>query len=191
MLELAESALMAERCAPNVAPQTLLAIIEVESRFNPLAIGVNGPAPRALRAVDRERARSLAASLIAEGVSIDLGLAQINVGNLRRLGLSLDDAFDPCRNLAAAAVILREAYAQAIRRGEPPQTALRTALSIYNTGHPRRGLTNGYVAKVLAASERMDKAARARRAPETPAQGLSAPPLSISFVISFPQGVRP
>ncbi|MEI9891358.1 MAG: hypothetical protein WDN45_13185 [Caulobacteraceae bacterium] len=35
------------------------------------------------------------------------------------------------------------------------QAALKTALSYYNTGHPARGFTNGYVAKVANAADRI------------------------------------
>ena len=79
----------------------------------------------------------------------DLGLGQINSANLSRLGLSIEAAFDPCRNLTAAAQILSEGYAKARPRHADDQAALRAALSLYNTGDETRGLRNGYVAKVL------------------------------------------
>ena len=41
-LPLAEFLALATTCAPNVAPATLAAIVQVESGFNALAIGVNG-----------------------------------------------------------------------------------------------------------------------------------------------------
>lgn len=195
MLGIAETVAIAERCAPSVASQTLLAIVQVESSFNPLAIGVNGSAQQARAARAPESALARAAKLAAAGVSFDLGLAQINARNLASLRLSLRDAFDPCRNLAAAALLLGEAYDRAIEAGEAPQAALRTALSTYNTGHPRRGFANGYVAKVLAASERFAASVEPepptspplRYAPATP----PTPTPSISFVFSFAQGARP
>lgn len=33
---------LATQCAPAIAPSTMLSIVSVESRFDPLAIGVNG-----------------------------------------------------------------------------------------------------------------------------------------------------
>jgi type IV secretion system protein VirB1 len=154
-LTLAAALALAAHCAPAVAPETLLSVVQVESRFEPLAIGVNG-APRIVvepTSVDDAVAR--AAALIAAGRNIDLGLAQINSKNLSWLGLSLAEVFEPCTNLRAAARILQDDYGRSdvARVGE--QAALKTALSYYNTGHPARGLTNGYVAKVASAAERI------------------------------------
>ncbi len=145
---------LAAACAPQVAPQTLLAVAQVESGLDPLAIGVNGPGGRAPRPRTRWEAIVQATGLIAAGGNIDLGLAQINSRNLGWLGLSLADAFDPCRSLAASAQVLANGY----RRAAPPagreQAGLRIALSYYNTGHPTRGVANGYVARVTAAAGR-------------------------------------
>jgi type IV secretion system protein VirB1 len=129
-----------------------MSIVRVESGFNPLAIGVNGLPRVVIRAATPAAAERQASALIAGGRSVDLGLAQINSKNLRRLGLSVEDAFDPCRNLAAAATVLQEGYVRSRPGQMGAQPALLQALSYYNTGHPRRGFANGYVAKVTAAA---------------------------------------
>lgn len=141
---------LAAQCAPEVAPATLLAVARAESGLNPLAIGVNGPRGRRPAATNAAEATAAAKALVAAGRDIDLGLAQINVRNLARLGLSIETAFEPCRNLAAAAQVLREGYARGQVRHGPGQAALRVALSVYNTGHAERGFANGYVARVVA-----------------------------------------
>lgn len=154
-ISIAAALALAAQCAPTIAPETLLSVVQVESRFDPLAIGVNG-APRLLVApTSVDDAVAKAGDLVAAGRSIDLGLAQINSKNLFWLGLSLREVFDPCTNLRAAARILQDGYVRsdAIRVGE--QAALKTALSYYNTGHPVRGFRNGYVGKVTAAAERI------------------------------------
>lgn len=185
---------LASQCAPGVAPETLLAVARVESGLNPLAIGVN--AKWAARPKPRSIAEAVAAAqeLIASGRDIDLGLAQINVRNLPRLGLSLEGAFDPCRNLAASARVLREGYAAGMARHGPGQGALRTALSYYNTGHPQRGFRNGYVARVLAHAAAPVRPATAGAAadadpPPTPAWDVFAR-ATAAFVVS-PQGAPP
>lgn len=152
LMEIAEAMILAERCAPAVAAPTLMSIVRVESGFNPLAIGVNGLPRVVIRAESPAAAARQASALIAGGRSVDLGLAQINSKNLRRLGLSVEDAFDPCRNLAAAATVLQEGYVRSRPGQMGAQPALLQALSYYNTGHPRRGFANGYVAKVTAAA---------------------------------------
>jgi type IV secretion system protein VirB1 len=156
---------LATRCAPAVAAQTLRAVAQAESGLNPYAIGVNRGQPVGRPPQSRAEAIALAKRLLAAGANLDLGLAQINSENLARLGLSVDDAFDPCRNLAAGAVVLKTAYV-AVRNREPaPQAALRTALSIYNTGDADRGFRNGYVTRVVAAAARLDGRVAAAIAP--------------------------
>jgi type IV secretion system protein VirB1 len=148
LLDLATFLTLATACAPTVAPTTLLAVARVESGLDPLAIGVNGPAMPHGHAQTIDDAVRQAENLIAAGRDIDLGLAQINIRNLPRLGLTVADAFDPCRNLQASARILSEGYRRALPTAGAGQAALWTALSFYNTGHPDRGLRNGYVARV-------------------------------------------
>lgn len=150
-LSLPVSLALATACAPQVAPQTLLAIVRVESGFDPLAIGVNGAPKIKPRPRSAEEATTAARALIRAGRSIDLGLTQLNSRNLAALGITIDQAFDPCRNLAAAARLLQANYAASLAEQPSGQPALRAALSRYNTGHATRGLSNGYVAKVTAA----------------------------------------
>ncbi|MBU1376172.1 MAG: lytic transglycosylase domain-containing protein [Alphaproteobacteria bacterium] len=150
LLDLATFMTLATSCAPTVAPTTLLAVARAESGLDPLAIGVNAPTTPRVPATSTATAVREARRLIAAGRDIDLGLAQINVRNLSGLGLTVADAFDPCRNLAASARVLSEGYRRALPASGPGQPALRTALSYYNTGSPDRGFRNGYVARVLA-----------------------------------------
>lgn len=154
-LSLADAATLAAQCAPSVAPQTLLAIVAVESGFEPLAIGVNGTPRLTVTAATPAKAAAKAAALIAAGRSVDLGLAQINSRNLGPLGLDLAGAFDPCRNLAAGAQLLTRDYGRSGADQVGVQAALRATLSYYNTGDPSRGLSNGYVAKVTSAAARV------------------------------------
>lgn len=177
MLDLGLVLSLAQACAPTVAPATLAAIAHVESRFDPLAIGVNrGPRP-ARRARDAAEAAAMARGLIARGANLDLGLAQINSANLGWLGLRVEDAFDPCRNLQAAATVLRAGYRP---RGASPharQAALREALSRYNTGDAGRGVRNGYVGKVERAAVRLALAAPAPAGPPPAPLRLEPEPL--------------
>ncbi len=153
MLDLSLILSLSLACAPGVAPETLAAVAYAESRFDPLAIGVNaGPRP-ARRARGPADAARIARELLARGANLDLGVAQINSANLAWLNLTVEDAFDPCRNLAAAGRVLRAGYRPA--PGEAPQVALRRALSRYNTGHPVKGFSNGYVGRVEAAAARL------------------------------------
>jgi type IV secretion system protein VirB1 len=138
---------LASQCAPTVAPETVLAIIQTESSGEPFALNVNGgrqPAPQSTAA----DAAATARRYVAAGYSVDLGLGQINSRNMRWLGLTWENVFDPCTNVAALARVLTSNY-NAVKAGRDPQAALRVALSMYNTGSQTRGFRNGYVAKVV------------------------------------------
>ncbi|WP_312573103.1 lytic transglycosylase domain-containing protein, partial [Brevundimonas sp.] len=158
MLDLAFVLTLAAQCAPDVSPRTLAAIAHTESRFDPLAIGVNN-GPAVSRQGSITQATATARRLIAEGRNIDLGLAQINSANLGWLNLSVEAAFNPCRNLEAAATVLLGGYAPRSTEPAARQQALRVALSRYNTGHPQRGFLNGYVGRVEASAVRLGLAA--------------------------------
>lgn len=148
LLELATVIALSQRCAPQVAPETLAAVARVESRFNPYAIGVNGSSRLAQQPRSKDEAIRIATRLLARGENIDLGIGQINSSNMEWLGLSVADAFDPCKNLAAAGRVLTTNYRSVAATAPTQQHALRVALSMYNTGSQTRGFRNGYVRKV-------------------------------------------
>lgn len=141
---------LARQCAPTVAPETLAAIVKTESKFQPFAIGLNSNARLERQPNSKLEAVATAKWLIANGYDVDLGLGQINSSNLTRTSLSVEDAFDSCKNLAAAAQILTGNYLAAVPRVGHGQQALRAAISTYNTGSPTRGFANGYVQRVVA-----------------------------------------
>ena len=143
--------LLAE-CAPQVAPDTMNAIVRVESGGNPLAINVNGGQRLARQPANRQEAIGWTSWLIARGYSVDMGLAQVNSRNLQRMGVSAAQMFEPCDNLRTGARILSENYSDASRRFGAGQGALRAAISAYNTGNYRGGFVNGYVARVDASA---------------------------------------
>ena len=178
MLDLAMVLSLSQACAPQVAPQTLAAIAWTESRFNPVAIGVNrGPRPMRQPRQATEAAR-VARTLLSGGANLDLGLAQINSDNLDWLGLTVEDTFDPCLNLRAAATVLRAGYRPAGESASHRQSALRIALSRYNTGDAQRGFRNGYVARVEQAAVNLNLAAPlTATAVEPPDARLPGPPI--------------
>jgi len=139
---------LVEQCAPSVHPTTMAAVARVESGINPLAIGINGRFRITRQPLTKDEAVDTAKQLMRMSISIDLGLAQINSANLERLGLSVEQAFEPCENLRAAEKVLRWCYDPAAKRMGAGQTALHAALSCYNTGGYAQGLANGYVQSV-------------------------------------------
>jgi type IV secretion system protein VirB1 len=137
---------LALACAPQVHPGTVRAIVGVESAFNPHAIGVVGGR---LDRQPRTKGEALATieALQAAGWNYSVGLAQINVRNFARLGLTPRSALDPCTSLAAMQAVLGECYARAAST-RAAQAALQLALSCYYGGDFTTGLRHGYVRKV-------------------------------------------
>lgn len=145
--------MLALECAPSVAPQTMAAVVSVESDFNPYAIGiVDGYLPR--QPVSYEEAVATAHALSASGWNYSIGLAQINIRNLETYHLSVEEAFRPCTNLRVGSEILTRCFVDHPDADQDPQAALRDALSCYYSGNYRRGYlpeTTGlsYVERVI------------------------------------------
>lgn len=143
-------------CAPLVHPSTAQAIVATESSFNPDAIGVvAGTLERQPREI--VEALATARALRAKGWNFSVGLAQINVHNLDRLGMSLADGFDPCKNLQAMQVVLGDCHERS-RTNDGSQPALRRALSCYYSGNFTTGFRHGYVNRVVGNAQRAARA---------------------------------
>jgi type IV secretion system protein VirB1 len=126
-------------CAPAVAPITMAAVIKQESGGKPWVI-YNNTTKKSATFDSKVIAVAAATAAIDHGDSVDMGLAQINSRNLPSLGLSVDQVFDPCTNIAAGAAILAAGFQ---RTG-----SLNGALSTYNTGRPDSKIGADYAQKV-------------------------------------------
>ena len=169
-MSLALSAFMqlAATFAPSVAPETLASFAQYESRLEPTAIHDNSIGETFLPS-SQAAAAKLAASLLAQGHSLDLGIMQVNSANLARVGLTVAEAFDPGQSIRAGAVILVEAYQRCRHDGAvAEQPALRCAASIYNTGKEQAGILNGYQARVWRAAALIVPAIQLATGAETP-----------------------
>ena len=143
-------------CAPLVHPLTAQAIVSTESAYNANAIGVvAGRLERQPR--HAHEAVATANTLRAAGWNFSVGLAQINVHNLERFGMSLADGFDPCMNLQAMQRVLGDCYEQAASNGGSQRT-LRRAVSCYYSGNFTTGFRRGYVSRVVSNAQRAARA---------------------------------
>ncbi len=147
---------LAQQCAPTVAPQTMAAIVQVESSRNPFAIGVVGGRLQRQPKTHAE-AVATARALEADGWNFSVGVAQVNRYNLPKFSLSYEDAFEPCANVRVGSKILEECFSRALPRSEgDQQRALQAAFSCYYSGNFKRGFQPdrqgepSYVQKVLA-----------------------------------------
>jgi type IV secretion system protein VirB1 len=145
---------LAHQCAPAVHPATMAALIRVESTFNPFAIGVvRGRLER--QPANKAEAVATAKALEAGGYNFSLGIGQVNRYNLSKYGLDYHTAFEPCANLNASSLILKECYDRAQARASNDAEALAAAFSCYYSGNFSTGFRAdvkgqpSYVQKVL------------------------------------------
>lgn len=154
---------LAEQCAPTVAPQTMAAVVHVESSFNPYAIGVVG-GRLARQPSNRDEAVATARALEADGWNFSVGVAQVNRYNLPKYKLTYEQAFDACANLRVGSKILEDCFVRATPRTGNEQAALQAAISCYYSGNFTRGFRPdkagepSYVQKVLAQANVQPKA---------------------------------
>ena len=141
---------LALSCAPQVEPRTVQAIVKRESRGNPYAIGVGKGVYLSHQPSTRDQALYVASILEKAGIDFDVGLMQVRTTNLRRLGISVQEALEPCKNMGLGQTVLLDGYARAVKSGRMPGTdASLAAVSHYNTGSLTAGFSNGYVANVV------------------------------------------
>lgn len=155
---------LAKQCAPMIHVQTMTSLVKVESGFNPFAIGVVGGR---LERQPRSRAEAIATAYNLEklGFNWSAGYAQVNKKNFKRFGLTIETAFEPCRNLKAGGAILAECFVGALPKFPDQQHALRGSFSCYYSGNYSTGFRPdfkgqpSYVDKIVGnATGRVDKA---------------------------------
>ncbi len=146
---------LAQECAPTVAPQTMAAIVSVESGKNPYAIGVvGGRLERQPKSY--QEAVATAKALAENGWNFSVGVAQVNRYNLPKYDINLEQAFDACTNIRIGSKILEDCYLRAGKNTTDAQVALQAAFSCYYSGNFTRGFQPdvagkpSYVEKVLA-----------------------------------------
>ncbi|MDW9539364.1 transglycosylase SLT domain-containing protein [Sinorhizobium meliloti] len=149
---------LAQTCAPIVAAETLAGVVSLESRFEPFAIRINSGVPLSEQPATKTEAIAMATSLAAERQDIQLGLGGIGMGELRRLKLSISDAFDPCLNLHATATLLDGYYRLAMKAGADPDHAEQVMLqSYYGRDDPSVGAMVQYDQQVRQEVKRLGK----------------------------------
>ena len=149
-------------CAPGAAPSTMLAVATTESALYPYAISVNRPTQIAqaiglansqIQLARQPRSKQEAIQwmrwLLGHGVTVSVGLLQVNTENAGLFHLRPEQLFEPCTNIAVGSALLAQAYATEKRLAPYDPDALLRALSRYNSGTYDLGFDNGYVATVL------------------------------------------
>lgn len=138
-----------------VPAEVMQHVVQVESAYNPYAIGVVGGhlvrQPESL-----PEAVATARMLKSRGYNFSLGLAQVNRYNLVKYGLdTYEKAFAACPNLNAGSRILAECHSRS--GGDWGK-----AFSCYYSGNFETGFRHGYVQKIYAS---MRASGTSQRAP--------------------------
>ena len=132
-------------CGPWVHPDTIAAVVAVESSGHPLAIGT--PHGAIFPRTRAQAVHALGVALRTES-SVDIGLMQINSQWLPKLHVRADALLDPCVNVRVGAAILARNFVAASRPGRTHLQALIAALSMFNSGSETAA--RDYAVRVLA-----------------------------------------
>jgi len=138
------------QCAPAVPAVLMRALVRAESAWRPLAIGADGVQAPVQQPRTLDEAVATAKRMASQGTGFSVGLAQIHASNVRLYGLSWEEAFDPCRNLALGQTILWNFYHQASASGYSGVAAVWAALRGYNSGRVDRAISDAYANRVFA-----------------------------------------
>jgi type IV secretion system protein VirB1 len=139
------------QCAPHTHIDWVLPVTMVESGLNPFAIRVNSGKEPVKQPVSREEAIALATELMIENTDIDVGLGGLRAADLAQHGLTLTEAFEPCANIKATALILQGYYGKATLAGFQGNDALSYMFAaFYGAGDISQGRAAGYDVRVMA-----------------------------------------
>lgn len=136
-------------CAPGIDSNLAASLIKQESNFNPYAIGLDGKDVLTQQPHSFEEAVTTAQSLMRQGKTFSVGLAQIHISNVTRNRMTWEQAFDPCINLRTGQGILRQFYTTALRSGYQANDAVFAALRGYNSGNVHAAVSNRYASSIL------------------------------------------
>lgn len=126
------------QCAPNVAPETLNAVVNVESAGKPFVVA-NVTDNTSHSFDDKGRAVAFLNDLTRKNKNYSAGLMQINSANFKWLGVSNENIFDSCTNIKAGGKVLQQCWLKAKASELDDQKTLRNALSCYYSGNFVRG----------------------------------------------------
>lgn len=137
-------------CAPQVSPLLMQALVKTESSWQPFAIGMDKAHGTVKQPASLSEAVATAKKLAAAGRKFSVGLAQIHVSNVTLYGMTWEQAFDACQNLAVGQKILWNFYHRASASGYSGVAAIWAALRGYNSGGVDRAVSDAYANRIFA-----------------------------------------
>jgi type IV secretion system protein VirB1 len=143
-------AVLLDQCAPQVSPVLMQALVRSESAWQPFAIGMDKAQGTVKQPASLPEAIATAKELAAAGRKFSVGLAQIHVSNVALYGMTWEQAFDACQNLAVGQKILWNFYYRAAASGYSGVAAIWAALRGYNSGGVDRAISDDYANRIFA-----------------------------------------
>ncbi|WP_409054105.1 transglycosylase SLT domain-containing protein [Variovorax sp. GrIS 2.14] len=143
-------AALLDECAPQVSPVLMQALVRSESAWQPFAIGLDRSQGAVKQPASLLEAVAAAKELAAAGRKFSVGLAQIHVSNVTLYGMTWEQAFDACQNLAVGQKILWNFYHRASASGYSGVAAIWAALRGYNSGGVDRAISDDYANRIFA-----------------------------------------
>ena len=143
-------AALLDQCAPQVSPALMQALVRTESAWQPFAIGMDKAQGTVKQPASLPEAISTAKELAVAGRKFSVGLAQIHVSNIGLYGMTWEQAFDACQNLAVGQKILWNFYYRASASGYSGVAAIWAALRGYNSGNVGGTISDDYANRIFA-----------------------------------------
>lgn len=106
-----------ERCTEPALTRPVAAIMRQASVVEPLLVTITGKRPIRVLADSKPEAIALASEATVAGNTVRVGMAQLDVADLKTAGLTLTAAFDPCAHIAGVSRVFQARRAQLLVRG--------------------------------------------------------------------------
>ncbi|WP_372378898.1 lytic transglycosylase domain-containing protein [Vibrio natriegens] len=164
LLELSALIPLLNTCQSQVDASILKRLIDNESSRNPYAIAVVG-AKAVNQPKTKREAIQIATDLEEQGLKYSLGLMQIFKDNFPAYGMTIETAFDACKNIEVGADIYAKCYHRAKARApnKAHQQLLDDAASCYYSNN----FLQGYQGEGEKGLSYVEKFNRAKKLPST------------------------
>lgn len=132
-MEAADITTLIERCIEPALTRPVAAIMRQASVVEPLLVTITGKRPIRVLADSKPEAIALASEAAVAGNSVRIGIAQLDVADLKTAGLTVTAAFDPCTHIAGVGRLFLERRAQLLARGIPDTIAGDKAVASFKS----------------------------------------------------------
>lgn len=130
-MEAADITTLIERCTSAALARPVAAIMRQASGYEPLLVTIAGKRPIRVLAESRPEAIALASEAVVAGQGVRVGLAQLDAGDLKEVGLTMATAFDPCAHIRAVGLVFEARKDRLLDRGVAATPAAEQAIASF------------------------------------------------------------